>query len=126
MSNNLFSKRVLLGVLTGLAVWVFSLLFFRSNLITGVMGILVAVKIAQVSEPQDVAAVSGMIGAMIGLYVGGMNYYQLGEIKTALEIIGFLGTALFGAIVSGLFWALIGFVTGKVMRKLQESQDFFF
>ena len=113
--------RFMAGLFAGIIIFAISTFFIGPNIVIPIIGILLAAEIAHLESPRGNAVMGALIGAVFGLFY---SYTQL-----ALEEFTLAEKFLMGLLVAlgiGIFYGIIGFVVGKLMRKYRESKGFFF
>ena len=124
--QSFFSGRVILGILAGVTASILFISFMRNYVLATVLGMLVAVMIADLEQPRKFAMLGFITGSIAGLYLGARNFLIQGELHMALDYLGLAISMLAGLVLTGLLCALYGFITGKVLILYQKGQGPFF
>jgi ABC-type multidrug transport system permease subunit len=88
------------------------------------MSILVASDIAHLSNPRSTAIMGASIALIFGLLytISDVNAAFAGEMSLMeLFIVIILGSCLFG-----IFYGLVGYIAGRLLKGYKESKGFFF
>ena len=119
--QHLFHRKVIIGMLAGLALWVIGTLFLRPNMIVAILAIYITIQISGVSEPRDIGVISGFMGAIVGLSLVGTIFYNNVKWDTGWtfsigNLAGLILTAFIGAVMIGMVIGFVGFVVGRILK----------
>jgi hypothetical protein len=119
-----FTPRVILGIVAGIA---FSLLliYLKSGYqFAPILGLLVAMSIANLNQPGEFAMLGFASGSLSGLFLGLSIYLNSNRLNPTP--VGIALALLVGAVISGLICAVYGYVIGKILSYYKQGRGPFF
>lgn len=120
---NFKSPRVLLGIFLGLLTLIVISLVFRPSFITVFFSIWVASNVAKITAPNQVGQLGAGLGMASGVFFFFTGYLGKSEGNSFFETLVWI---VISAVLLGVFFALIGYLGAKVVKKYEQGQGPFF
>jgi len=120
------TPRVLLSISAGIAGAILFSLFIRNYVLATILGLLLATSIAGLEKPRECVLLGSATGSLVGLYIGARYYLAEGELRGLSDFAGLGITMLAGSVLSGLFCAIYGWITIKILELDKQGRGPFF